>query len=110
VSETGKHRFSEIARSQNMLISLYRLQTRTAQAERGMWRSQAARLARKWPKRLFPLFGFLCHALEKDGRAFYWHRLTGTINFPPPRLLRIPSPLHDERIVSQVEFFTHIHH
>ena len=44
---------------------------------------------------------------EKYRRAFYWRRLAGTINFPPPRLLRIPSPLHDERIVSWVKLFTH---
>jgi hypothetical protein len=59
------------------------------------------------PERLFPLFGCLCHALEKDRRAFYWRRLTGTINFPPPGLLGSPSPLHDKRIVCWVKFFTH---
>src|SRR5262249_62389602 len=31
----------------------------------------------------------------------------GTINFPPPRLLGSPSPLHDERIVGWVKYFTH---
>jgi hypothetical protein len=40
-------------------------------------------------------------------KKLYWRRLTGTINFPPPRLLRIPSPLHNERIVSWVKFVTH---
>jgi hypothetical protein len=60
------------------------------------------------PERLFPFFSCLCHALEKVRRAFYWRRLTGTINFPPPRLLRIPSPLHDERIVSWVKLLTHL--
>jgi hypothetical protein len=59
------------------------------------------------PERLFPLLGCLCHALEEDRRAFNWRRLTGTINFPPPRLLRSPSPLHDEPIVRWVKFFTH---
>src|SRR6516165_5444101 len=59
------------------------------------------------PERLFPLFGCFCHILEKDRRALYWRRLAGTINFPPPRLLRTPSPLHDERIVSWVKSFTH---
>jgi len=57
--------------------------------------------------RLFPLFGCFCHAFEKYRRAFYRRRLAGTINFPPPRLLRIPPPLHDERIVSWVKLSTH---
>jgi hypothetical protein len=72
-----------------------------------MTRSQAARLAQEVSEGFFPLFGRLCHALEEDRRAFNWRRLTGTINFPPPRLLGIPSPLHHERIVSPVKFFTH---
>ena len=38
------------------------------------------------PSAFFPLFGRLCH------RHGFWG---------------IPSPLHDERIVSRVEFFTH---
>ena len=56
----------------------------------------------------FPRFGCFCHALETDRRAFDRRRLSGTINFPPPRLLRIPSPLHDKRIVRWVKFFTHV--
>src|SRR5262249_11133491 len=56
---------------------------------------------------LFSLFGCLGHALKKDGRAFYWRRLAGTVNFPPPVLLGSPSPLHDERIVGWVKYFTH---
>src|SRR5215469_7647215 len=56
---------------------------------------------------LFPLFGCLGHALKKDARAFYWRRFAGTINFPPPGLLGSPSPLHDERIVGWVKYFTH---
>jgi len=59
------------------------------------------------PEGLFPLFGCLGHALKKDGRAFYWRRLASTINFPPPGFLGSPSPLHDERIVRWVKFFTH---
>jgi hypothetical protein len=59
------------------------------------------------PEGLFPLFGCLGHALKKHGRAFYWRRLTGIINFPPPGLLGSPSPLHDKRIVRWVKFFTH---
>src|SRR5215471_18805033 len=55
----------------------------------------------------FSLFGCLGHALKKDGRAFYWRRLAGTVNFPPPGLLGSPSPLHDERIVGWVKYFTH---
>lgn len=55
----------------------------------------------------FPLFSRLGHALKKETRAFYWRRLAGTINFPPPRLLGSPSSLHDERIVSWVKFFNH---
>ena len=59
------------------------------------------------PEGLSPLFDCLCHAIEENGRAFYWRRLTGTINFPPPRFLGTPSPLHGERVVSWVKFFTH---
>ena len=33
--------------------------------------------------------------------------LAGTIDFPPPGFRRIPSPLHDERIIGWVKFFTH---
>jgi hypothetical protein len=55
----------------------------------------------------FPLFSRFGHALKKDKRAFYWRRLTGTINFPPPGLLGNPSPLHDKRIVRWVKFITH---
>jgi hypothetical protein len=58
-------------------------------------------------ERLFPFFGCFCHSLEKDWRAFYWRRPAGTMNFPLPRLFRIPSPLHNKRIVSWVKLFTH---
>ena len=57
--------------------------------------------------RPFPFFGCLGHALKKDGRAFYWRRFTGTINFSPPGLLGSSSSLHDERIVRWVKFITH---
>ena len=60
---------------------------------------------------LFSLSGRHCHALKKDRRAFYWPwpRPTGTVNLPPPRLGRVPSSLHDERIVGWIkfQFFTH---
>ena len=55
----------------------------------------------------FPLFKPLSHALKKDGRALYRVILTGTIDLPAPGLGRIPSPLHDERKIGWVEFFTH---
>jgi hypothetical protein len=44
---------------------------------------------------------------KKNGRTFYWRGLAGTIDLPPPGLRRISSPLHDERIIAWVEFFTH---
>jgi hypothetical protein len=55
----------------------------------------------------FSRFDCLCHALEENGRAFYWRRFTGTINFPTPGLLGSPSSLHDERIIGWVKFFNH---
>jgi hypothetical protein len=56
---------------------------------------------------LFPLFGCLCHAFKKDGRALYRPQMTGTIDLPPPGLRRITSQLHDDRIVGWVKFFSH---
>src|SRR6516225_1929444 len=56
---------------------------------------------------LFPLFGRLCHALKKVGRALYRPSPTGTVDLPPPRLRRGPSSLHDERKIGWVKFFTH---
>src|SRR5262249_4494375 len=55
----------------------------------------------------FPLFGRLRHALKKDGRAFYRHSLTRTVNLPTPRLSRLSSSLHGERIVGWIKFSTH---
>jgi hypothetical protein len=78
-----------------------------AQAKRAGMAISGRPFGQEVPERLFPLFGCFCHAFEKYRRAFYWRRLAGTINFPPPRLLRTPSPLHDERIVSSVKLFTH---
>ena len=56
---------------------------------------------------LFALLDCLCHALKKDGRALHRVMLAGTIDFPPPGFERIPSPLHDERIVGWIKLFTH---
>ena len=47
---------------------------------------QAALLARKCPSAFFPSSA----ASAMLSKKLYWRRLTGTINFPPPRLLRIP--------------------
>ena len=61
------------------------------------------------PEGLFTLFDCFCHAFKTDGRALYWRRPTGTINLPPPGLREVPSPLHDERIVGRVKYYTHAH-
>ena len=56
---------------------------------------------------LFPFSVRLCHAFKKDWRALYRPQTTGTIDLPSPWLRRVPSQLHDDRIVGWVKFFAH---